>query len=356
MTHGGDIYRNKVHMDFSVNLNPCGTPEEVTKAFQEGLLRCDQYPDPEQEAVRGVIAEKLGIHAENVIAASGASALLMATVRAIRPKKALLFEPAFSGYRYALTAAGCEITVCNTAEETGFVLTEKELDAIHQDMDLVFVCDPASPSGKNIEEDVLKKLFSRAEAIGASVLLDESFYQLSDAWMRRDQRKPGSGDHAARYLQSYDNLIIIRSLTKTLALPGIRIGYALSGRDLIQKVKDQLPQWDLSVPGEKAILAGMRVLYESEYLLSSHDRIQEERRYLTDSLQSMGLFVFASNAPYLLLKGPKDLYQKLLEQGILIRDCSDYEGLGQGYFRIAVKQHEENEALIKTRRGILDAR
>ncbi|MCR5283576.1 MAG: aminotransferase class I/II-fold pyridoxal phosphate-dependent enzyme [Lachnospiraceae bacterium] len=356
MAHGGDIYRNKVHMDFSVNLNPMGTPKKVKEALQEALKRSGCYPDPEQEAVRHVISETLGLLPENVIAASGASALLMAAVRAIAPGRALLFEPSFSGYRYALSAAGCEIEVSRMGQESGFSLTTEALSSIREDIDLIFVCEPASPSGALGGEGVITQLLSRAAAVGATVILDESFYQLSDAWKRDAEKLEGRADHAASYLQSYENLIIIRSLTKTLALPGIRIGYALSERGRIQGMKEQLPQWDLSVMGEEVIMAGMRTLYEGDYLSVSIERIQKERRFLEDGLRDMGLFVFASNAPYLLLKGPKDLYQKLLQKGILIRDCSDYEGLGSGYFRIAVRQHAENEVLLQTIRGIIDAR
>ncbi len=355
MAHGGDIYRNKVHTDFSVNLNPMGTPEEVSKALEGALLRSGCYPDPEQEAVRSVMAEKLGISSENVIAANGASALLMAAVRAIMPKHALLFEPCFSGYHHALLAPGCQITTCTTKEEAGFTFTEEDTTVLHEGVDVVFVCDPASPSGKNAEEGVLEKLLSKAKAIGATVILDESFYPLSDACIRNAGKGAAKEDRAMRLLGNYENLIIIRSLTKTLALPGIRIGYALGSKDEIRRIKDQLPQWDLSVMGEEAIQAGMRVLYESDYLEASRAMIQRERTYLADSLRSLGFFVYESNAPYLLFKASEDLYQKLLEQGILIRDCRDYEGLGAGYFRIAVKIHEENEKLIQTIRGMIDA-
>ena len=214
----------------------------------------------------------------------------------------------------------------------------EDLAAIDEGIDLIIVCDPASPGGWNIQDGVMQELLLRAAKTGAFVILDESFYHLSDA---------GETDRAARLIGSYENLIIIRSLTKTLAIPGIRIGYAIGSGQRISSLRERLPEWDLSIIGEAAVIAGMKVLCESDFPAVSLSVIQRERKYLADSLRATGLFVFESNAPYLLFKGPKNLYQKLLERGILIRDCRDYEGLGEGCFRVAVKMHKENEKLIQ---------
>ena len=155
MAHGGDIYRNKVHMDFSVNLNPLGTPREVEDAIKASLQRIHCYPDPMQEAVRTVIAEKLGVDCANVIAASGASALLTAAIRAVAPERALIFEPSFSGYIHALAAAGCQIRTCSTHQEAGFAPVREDLSVIDEDIDLILVCDPSSPGGRNIQDGVM---------------------------------------------------------------------------------------------------------------------------------------------------------------------------------------------------------
>ncbi|MCR5337276.1 MAG: aminotransferase class I/II-fold pyridoxal phosphate-dependent enzyme [Lachnospiraceae bacterium] len=366
--HGGDIYRNKVHMDFSVNLNPAGTPAAVTDAIRSAHERADRYPDPDQEQVRMIIADAVGVQSENIVAGNGASELIMAAVRAADPKKALLFEPCFSGYRHALQAARCEVKQYVTEEGKGFSITAEAVEAIEKDVDLVFVCDPLCPAGLHVEESILKMLLRRAEQCGATVILDESFYLLSErsamtqirirqADQMNDDEGIGEGgtDRVADLIRKYDNMIVIRSLTKVLAIPGIRCGYAIGNGKVIEKMKQQLPEWNLSVVAEEAIKAGIRTICETDYLKRSVEMIRQERAYLTDALRSMKLTVFDSKAPYLLFTGPKDLYAKLLQQGILIRDCSDYEGLGKGYFRIGIKSRVENEMLAEAMRGILDA-
>ncbi|MCR5268190.1 MAG: aminotransferase class I/II-fold pyridoxal phosphate-dependent enzyme [Lachnospiraceae bacterium] len=352
MKHGGDIYDHRVELDFSVNLNPLGTPDAILRSVERAKDRIGVYPEYTQDSLRNLIADTLGIRPDSVYAGSGASELLMAAVRALQPKKALLFEPAFSGYAHALTAAGCEMIRHPLFEENGFVLTEEDLAALNEDIDVVFVCDPANPSGLNIGDDVQLKLLERAEQNHAAVILDESFFPLSDQAYDRGNGKQ-AGDRAEARLKRFSHLIILRSLTKLFAMPGIRAGYAIASPELIAAVAMQLPEWNLSVVAEEAIRAGMEVLKETDFAKSSIAMIQRERSYLADRLKECGLTVYESHAPYLLFTGPQNLYEALLARGILIRDCSDFYGLEKGYFRVAVRDRTDNEKLAEALRMIL---
>ncbi len=345
MTHGGDIYRNKVNIDFSVNLNPLGTPERVKAAVAESIGRASFYPDIRQEEVRNAIAGALGIDRSLVYAGSGASELIMALVRAARPKKALLFEPAFSGYEYALKAAGCEILRYYPGEEKSFALTGGDVAAIEEDCDILFVCDPSNPSGQSIDEGVLAAILDKAARINAVVCLDESFFLMSDKAVR-DVRMRN------RLAEEYKNLIIVRSLTKILAMPGIRMGYVLAAPDIIGRISRQLPEWNLSVCCEAGIKAGMKEIYETDFIRRTVEMIKMERKKLAESLTGFGFKVYDSDTSFLLFKGPVDLYQKLLKRGILIRDCREFDGLGKGYYRIAVRSHEDNKRLVSILREL----
>jgi threonine-phosphate decarboxylase len=154
-------------------------------------------------------------------------------------------------------------------------------------------------------------------------------------------------------LAEYDNLFIVNSLTKFLAMPGIRMGYVLSNPDNISKIMKQLPEWNLSVPAQAAINEGMKLISQGSFIRETVDTIKAERAYLMRMLRDFGLEVFDSNTAFILFKGRENLYQELLKKEILIRDCSDYVGLGKGYYRIAVKNHEENETLVEALRGII---
>ena len=335
MHHGGDIYRNKIIADFSVNLNPAGTPGEVAEAAHNSLLRIKEYPDIEQEAVKTAVAEWEGVDREWIAAGNGASELIMAAVRAVRPGRALLFEPAYSGYEYALRAAGCGIRRVFQKEENGFALTEEELLELDEETDLLFVCDPANPSGLNLDPGILAALLDRAADLGIRVLLDRSFYLMSD-------RAEGEDRGHDRMLQQYDNLYILSSLTKLFASPGIRMGYILSRKENIEEIQKQLPEWNLSVTAEEAVKAGCRALIGTAFAEETRELIRRERAFLAELLAEKGLKVFESQSAFLLFKGPDDLYVRLLQRGILIRDCSSFPGLGRGYYRIAVKNHADN--------------
>ena len=345
MAHGGDIYRNKVNIDFSVNLNPLGIQEEVLNAVHESVNRAERYPDLEQEEVREVLAQSVGLNKEFVYAGNGASELIMAVVRAVNSKNSLLFEPVFSGYEYALDSG---ITRYKLSEADGFRLSSKALEIINEKIDLIFLCDPVNPTGQNIDEDVLFEAIVKAKNVGAYICIDESFILMSE------KAVTNRNSDLVELVRKYDNLIIVRSLTKLLAMPGIRMGYVISAPQNIEKIRKQLPEWNLSVMSEAAIKAGIKLINETDFIQRTNKLLRDERRYLSDSLQEIGLKVFESDTAFILFKGPSDLYDKLLEKNVLIRDCSDFYGLEKGFYRIAIKNHDENEVFIRALKGVID--
>ena len=342
MAHGGDIYRNKVKQDHSVSLNPNGTPEAVLCALKDAKDASGAYPDPMQERVRERIAKTVGVDASCVVAGNGASELLLAAVRSAMPEKAFLFEPSFTGYAHVLNACGCEILRHTLKRENGFAVTFEDAEAVPDDADPVLLCDPGNPSGRRIPEDVLEAILTRARENAQTVIIDESFLALSEP-----------AERAAKILAAHENVILIRSLTKLFAIPGVRAGYALSSKEQIEKITAQLPEWNLSCYGEAAIVAGMDVLNETDYLKDSLALIKNERNYLMRALHMLGLKSYESVSCYLLFSGPKELGGELLRRGILIRECGDFYGLTDRDYRIGIRTHEENAALMEAVRDCL---
>ena len=406
MVHGGDIYRNNVKIDFSVNLNPMGTPEEVMEGVRGAMGHLHCYPDIRQTKARASIAGYEGVDIRNVYTGNGASELIMAVVRSVRPKKALLFEPGFYGYEHALAATDCEIVHyvllgdrkngasvdCENAdqghlygnedgtsngvginafsESRNYNLSAEDVKALTEDIDLVFLCDPANPVGVNIEDSVLELLLEAAAQKGIVVCLDESFLLLSDKSVEKvnengkaiddgsdtfvSQKAVATRARSNFLLNRYDNLIIVSSLTKLFALPGIRMGYVLASEAYIGRIKAQLPEWNLSAPAEAAIVAGMKVIEETDYLTRSMELIRNEREFLMGELRKLGLWVYDSDTSFILFRGPMELYDRLLGLGILIRDCSSFMGLGRGFYRASVRCHEDNEKLISAMGDVIN--
>ena len=332
--HGGDVYRNEVRLDYSVNLNLALTPAEVTEAMQAGISEIHQYPDPSQQKLRERIAELEGLSPENIVCGNGASELIMAAVHAVMSRKALIIAPCYAGYAVALRAADTEVEEYFLDEEKDFVLDEGILERITEDTGMVFIADPNNPNGSLIEPEFKRAIASKCEECGSMLVIDECFYPLTGAGI------------SGRGLN--DNALHLRAFTKTFAIPGIRLGYVISrDREMLTAIRKHLPEWNVSRIAERTGEAAAAVMEKTGYLEKSVRMIDRERVYLAGQLEKLGIRVYGSDTNYMLIRSVSVLYERLLERGILVRRCANFSGLDETYFRIAVRRHEDNEELIK---------
>lgn len=342
MMHGGDIYRNRIHTDFSVNLNPLPVRDSIISALKQGLKNSSVYPDPHQQSVRESLAGADGLDAAYVVAGNGASELIMAVTAAAAPRAASVICPAFSGYRRALgRIRDCKIESIALSEEDGFFFTEDIIDKIPADTELVCIADPISHTGRNINDAVISKLLEYAEAKAVKVIIDESFLFLSDKILSSEMRD------TAALVKKYSCLYVIRSFTKLFALPGIRMGYLISQPQNIEAVTAQLPEWNLSMPAQYCMEQCASELKDGEFVRDSAQFVLRERRAFTEALRNAGIQVFDSDTVYFCFRAETGLYKYMIENGVLIRDLCNEEGLGEGYYRIAVKQHEHNAMIVR---------
>lgn len=347
MHHGGDIYRNKVRLDHSVSLNPLPLPQVLKDAMQSGCEAGAVYPDPEQEALRNALAEGLGVEPGCVIAGNGASELILAAVRAVDPGRVLLVEPGFTGYRHALQSLkNCEVTEYRVTEEEGFSLTERFLDAVTPETDLIILCDPGNPAGRNIDPALLGRILDRARDAHVTVLLDQSFYLLSTQGQLH-------GSEPRELIGKYEDLIILRSYTKVLGLPGIRMGMAVSRERNVEMIRMQLPEWNVSAVAEQVMMAGEKMIRETDFCANALAAAKEEGAYLKGALEALGCTVYPTDTIYLLFHAPREICEPLLERGILIRDCKDLPGLSPGFCRIAVRDRASDRDLIRNMEEVL---
>ncbi len=350
MAHGGDIYNNKVNIDFSVSLNPFvkevlgdAFDDAIKNATERALKRAGCYPDPKFKRLREALAKADGVSPQNILPGNGASEVLLAAIRSFDPKRVLLPVPCFTGYEHILGGiSDCDVINFQLKEENGHAISEDLVEYLENsgnDIDILILTDPTNPFGRNIDEDVIYRLLDISQKRNIKVILDESFYLLSDAALKERSIDTKS------LIDKYENLVIIRSYTKLFALPGIRMGYAIANSDRIEMIRAKLSEWNMSVINEEMMIA-LSELIDENFIKSSIEKIQCEREYLVDELGKRVETVYPSDSVYITLKSVEDLYEKMLEKGILIRDCSDYAGLEKGYYRVAVKTREENEKLI----------
>ena len=332
--HGGDIYRNEVKLDFSVNVNPLGMPESVGAALHRAVERCGSYPDIKAEKLKKAVSESVGVPEEYLLFGNGASELFMAVMHGIKPEKTVIPVPSFYGYEYAAKAAGREIIYYEMKQENSFC-PEVDIDAVlTEDVQLLFLANPNNPVGNLLGRDALLGLLQHCQKKGIYVVLDESFIEFC-----------GERFSMLAEIEALDCLILIRTFTKIFSIPGVRLGYLIcSNPKTRMKIAAQLPEWNLSGFAQEAgcVCAGQR-----EFIMETENYIKTERQFLEEGLKKKGFQVFPSCANFIMFYSEEALYEKLLEQGILIRDCRNFRGLGKGFYRIAVKIRKENEILLE---------
>lgn len=335
MTHGGDVYRNQVTYDFSINCNPLGMPEGVRLALTEAVNGCGRYPDIRAERLKRAIGRMTGTKEETLLCGNGASELFFAIVRGLMPKRVLLPVPSFYGYEKAARSCGAAVSFYQMKKSRGFCADEELLEELTKDVDLLFLADPNNPVGNRIEPPLVERLLSRCREMKIVVVLDECFVEFTQ------NRKACS---FFRRAQEYSNLIVVRAFTKIFAIPGVRLGYLTCADPALRsRIEEQLPEWNVSVFAQEA---GIAAAGEKAYWEKTAGYVKKERNHLTEQLRKAGIRVFPGTANYLLLYTPVPLGEELLKRRILIRDCSDFRGLSKGYYRIAVKRRKENEILL----------
>lgn len=338
--HGGDIYRNQVTLDFSVNVNPLGIPGEVEAALHDAVKECGKYPDISAEKLSRAVSDMLQIPKEYLLFGNGASELFMAIMHGIRPKKTVIPVPSFYGYEYAAEAASENVWYYIMKEEAQFCLQEDFLEALTEDTELLFLANPNNPTGSLLQKEYLYQLLNHCRDQGIYVVLDECFIEFC-----------GEEYSMLRELERFDNLMIVRAFTKIFAIPGVRLGYLMcSNKTLRERIRRQLPEWNLSVFAQ---IAGCACAKQRVFIQQTVDYVREERQFLEKNLREMELQIFPGTADFILLYTKYPLYNKLLERGIMIRSCENFKGLSEGFYRIAVKSREENERLIQILKKLL---
>lgn len=338
--HGGDIYRNQIRLDFSVNTNPLGMPDSVREALHQAVEEAEHYPDIHAKELTKAVAERLRISEKRLVFGNGASELFHAVLHAVKPSKILIPVPSFLGYEEAAKAMDCEVIFYEMKKEEKFSLTERILDTLDESISLVFLANPNNPVGNLVEPELIFKIAEKCRQCDITLVLDECFMELTGKEMT----------HSFFYqLDEFPNVVVVRAFTKLYAIPGVRLGYLICEQTLAEKIRLQLPEWNLSVFAQRA---GVAAIKEQEYVARAVVCIQTQRLFLREELKAAGCNVFDSDADYLLFYSEKKLYELFLQRGILIRDCSNFRGLQRGYYRIAVKSEEQNRIFADVLREI----
>ena len=357
---------------FSVNTNPLGLPEGVKSAIQNAIPDLERYPDQNCMRLREKLAETHSLPPEHIICGNGASELISLVTNAISPKNALLLAPTFSGYEKALKAARAKVQYHFLKAESDFALDETIFDSIQKNKpDMIFLCSPNNPTGRLIEKPRLEKIAAHCDESGIFLVVDECFLDFTER----------ANESMFRFVEENPHLVVLNAFTKIYAMAGIRLGYlATSNLALLHKINALRPEWNVSTLAQ---IAGEAALDERNYIEETRTLIKQEREYLSKELKALGFRVFPSDANFILFevnfqkceensqsdndksgsetnnKFKKNLNMSenfdklLLENGIFLRNCGNFTGLSEKFYRTAVCTHEENARLVKNLRAVV---
>ncbi len=331
-------------LDFSVNVNPLGTPQCVLDLFGDGHVTARalaQYPDREATRFVRAVRERHAIPLERIIVGNGSAALIDAALRVIGPSRCVVPVPAFSEYRRAVVAAGHEwVPIALSSDHNFGIDVAATIGTVRATRPgAVLINNPHNPSGSLLSREGVLEIAQAAAAIGSLVVVDEAFIDYAPA------------ESVIHDVEAIPNTIVLRSVTKFYAMPALRIGYAVAIPELARRVAAYLPSWPVTtIAAEAAALAMQDAAFERHSLIEN----TWLRSDLTSRLRALGIRVLPSSANFLLLELPaswgtrKAICEELLRNhGIAVRNCEDYEGLEERPFvRVAVKDVASNARLV----------
>ncbi|MBU4222590.1 MAG: threonine-phosphate decarboxylase CobD [Euryarchaeota archaeon] len=334
-------------IDFSVNLNPLGPPK-LSRPLASGLKNIGNYPDNRYPGFRKAAAASLHVKPENIIPGNGSSELIRLFAEAvIEPGDMVIIPfPTFSEYEFQCRLFGASIESVDYTEITG--KTDKSTDITNIKPDgckAVFLCNPNNPTGRLIRKEDVLKLAEKCARSETFLFVDEAFIELSDP-----------KESIAEFAASNDFVVVLRSLTKTFAVPGLRIGFAVASSDFANILNNIRVPWSLN---SAALEVGEHLLKgHKAYIKRTLDLIEKERKWLSSSLSAIrGLRPYQSDTNFILVDirdffiGPSELTEMMLKQGIIIRDCASF-GL-KDHIRVAVRKRQENRKLIKALSNVI---
>lgn len=343
--HGGDIETfvsefGAPPLDLSANINPFGIPDAVREAMHRAVDECTHYPDPFCRAARKAIADAEGVSADMLYCGNGAADVLDRLAAVLKPRRVLLTAPTFAEYERTLTGAEIDFHILRESED--FAVTERLLADISSKYNAVYLCNPNNPTGRTIKPELLHKIVKKCAENDVYLLVDECF---NDFLLDSEQHT------LTGFLESYPNLILLRAYTKMFAVPGVRFGWCMTAnRAVIDGLYRAGQPWNVSVIAQACAEAAAK---QTDWPKQTARRIAEERTYLADGLRSCGVKVYPGEANFLLFRSDDaELDKKLRKQGIMIRNCSNYRGLGPGFYRTAVKTRDASDKILHALRQI----
>ncbi|WP_312060863.1 pyridoxal phosphate-dependent aminotransferase [Anaerotignum sp.] len=350
--HGGDldaierkygISKSEI-IDFSGNINPLGFPKTAEKALAENLSIISTYPDKKYTTLRQAIAKYTGASTEHIVVGNGSTELISTFIQTVHAKKSIIIGPSYSEYEREVTLCGGSFTYFPLEERNNFFIDLPPLlRALTPEIGMLVICNPNNPTGSAFTTNQLEEVLKHCKQIGASVMIDETYIEFSD---NLDEIC------AIPLVEKFDNLFVVRGTSKFFAAPGIRLGYGVSSsQSFLDRLKTNQDPCSLN---SLAAFAREKIFQYTLFHETTQKLISDERKKAFAELATWkNVKAFPSAANFILVKlltnkiTVAELFEKLIQKKMLIRDASSFTFLDESYLRFCILSPENNAALLQ---------
>ncbi len=349
--HGSDLEKiEKIYgikkediISFSANVNPLGLSERLSRELPSHMNVICTYPDRDYTRLREVIAAYCETSVENILVGNGSTELITLFIKTRSPRKALIIGPTYSEYERELSLGGGTSLYFPLKEEDDFILNADELiGSLNESVDMLIMCNPNNPTSSATDSHKMRRILDACKKYDIFVMIDETYVEFAENY---------DSVTSVPLTSSYNNLCILRGISKFFAAPGLRLGYAIcSDADLMKDIAAIKDPWTINSIAE---IAGQLMFTDTDYIKATKDLIFSERRRVTGMLREIpGLKVYEPVANFVLSRITKEnvdadiLFDKAIRQNMMIRNCSTFPFLDNSYFRICFMKSADNDRLL----------
>lgn len=350
--HGSDLEKiEKIYhikkediTSFSSNVNPLGISFHLRNTLSSHLDAITSYPDREYTSLRKAIGQYVDTNRENILVGNGSTELISILIQIKHPKKALILGPTYSEYEREIAIGGGRCHYFRLREDKDFVLDVSDLQAeLTKDVDLLILCNPNNPTSSFVSRKDLRHILDICKEKDIFVMVDETYVEFT---------KNPELVTSIPLTEYYNNILILRGISKFFAAPGLRLGYAVCGnKDLIQEINHKKNPWTIN---SLAAIAGEIMFSDEDYIKETRTLISRERDRVCDILSKCNsLKLYPCNSNFVLVRildeavTADDIFDAAIRKCLMIRNCSTFPFLDNQYFRFCFMMPKQNDALME---------
>ncbi|MCI5622743.1 MULTISPECIES: pyridoxal phosphate-dependent aminotransferase [Anaerostipes] len=348
--HGSDLekieeiygIKKEQIIPFGGNVNPLGISPLLKKSMGNHIEAICEYPDRDYKTLRSTLSLYCNTPMEHIIVGNGATELISLTLNLLRPKNALLLAPTYSEYMREISLVGGSYQEYFLSEEKNFCLDLEDLKShLTDNVDLFAFCNPNNPTSSALTASEIENLLIHCKKHNIFVLIDETYVEFAPDIQNIS---------AVSLTEKFDNFMVLRGTSKFFAAPGLRLGYGICGSlDFLKKLNSIKNPWTINT---LAALAGEAMFMDSDYIKTTKEFISSERsRCLKKLNQCENLKAYPAYANFILvqlLDGTTsfEMFERCIREGMMIRDCSSFDGLDGEFIRFCIRLKEQNSRLL----------